>query len=87
MRFSKTNRVFHVIFLLSFGWIVLNVFLTIGAQNVFCILSGIALAAIAIIAYKLLEKHAKNIMSKIMTRRFGLCLPLCFYCSSQWGTC
>lgn len=60
MRFSKTNRVFHVIFLLSFGWIVLNVFLTIGAQNVFCILSGIALAAIAIIAYKLLEKHAKK---------------------------
>ena len=60
MRFSKTNRAFHIIFLLSFGLIVLSVFLTIGVQNAFCILSGVALAAVAVIAYKQLEKQAKK---------------------------
>lgn len=60
MRFSKTNRAFHIIFLLAFGWIVVNVFLLLGGQNAFCVLAGAALAAVAVIAYKLLEKHAKK---------------------------
>lgn len=78
MRFSKTNRAFHIIFLLAFGWIVLNVFFMIGAQNTFCILAGVALAAVAVITYKLLEKRTKKRHIKNYDKVFWIMFAVMF---------
>lgn len=57
MRFTKTNRSFHIIFLLAFGWIVLNVFIKFGTRNFLYIVGLLILSAGFIIFYHLLTEH------------------------------
>lgn len=57
MKYCKLNRIFHIIFLLAFGWIVLNIFLNFGDQNIFYIVAGFIFLAGFVIFYQLLNRH------------------------------
>ena len=57
MKFTKTNRAFHIIFLLAFGWIVLNVIIKFGTRNFLYIVAPLILLAGFIVLYYLLTTH------------------------------
>lgn len=57
VKYCKLNRIFHIIFLLAFGWIVLNIFLNFGDQNIFYIVAGFIFLAGFVIFYQLLNRH------------------------------
>lgn len=75
-RCSKINRIFHILFLLTFGWIVFWVFYKLGGQNFLFVLVGAALAAGSFFLYKKLERHAKKNYDKIFWIIFAVMVVL-----------
>lgn len=59
-RCSKINRIFHILFLLTFGWIVLGVLYRIGSQNIFSVLFGAVLAIGSFFLYKRLKRRTNG---------------------------
>ena len=78
MRFTKTLRTFHIIFLCMFGWIVLQVFLSNLENNFLCALWGVALIVIAAIVYKWLSRRFDNADYKKANRVFWICMGIMF---------
>lgn len=75
-RCSKINRIFHIVFLLTFGWIVLCVFYKLAGQNILFILTGAAFAVGSFFLYKGLERRTKGNYDKIFWIIFTLMVIL-----------